>query len=232
MCAPNMVQDYNGHDVWASMMGNNVNPTENILGGMFTMGDWQAAGIPPVFDNTEPWWGQHTECLIGSGLECVFGFNNTLFIGAHQRIANAPAVLKANVKLKTSGTATFRILISAQDPGSTGCTPNFALSAMTFTATSTGWTPVQQPVDFTGTQGCVFEVQYDNGSASNTLEVGYFNIVPFPGQMYMPLGTPTLGAFCPVTGEFQMDTSFMWLCRPASGHTFGNGTWGQVAITP
>ena len=75
-------------------------------------------------------------------------------------------------------------------------------------------------------------VQIDQGSATNVLEVGYFNFIPFPGQMYMPLGTPTLGASCPVAGEFQMDKTYMWLCSPLSGHAFGAGTWGQIAITP
>jgi hypothetical protein len=28
-----------------------------------------------------------------------------------------------------------------------------------------------------------------SATSTNVLEVGYFNFVPFPGQMYMPLGT-------------------------------------------
>jgi hypothetical protein len=236
-CSPGTVQSYDGHDIWASMMGNNIHPSENVLGGMIVPGEWAYSGMAQVADPTELWWGQHSECPIGPANECIStqwdGFGGYIYVGPHKRIADTQYVLKANIKLKNSGTATFRLMFSVQDPGSGTCaSPNYALDPVNFSVTSSGWTAIQAPVDFTGYPGCTMGVQIDSGSTTNVLEVGYFNFVPFPGQAYMPLGTPTLGAACPVAGEFQMDTGYMWLCRPASGHAFGAGTWGQVAITP
>jgi hypothetical protein len=214
------------------MMGDTVHPNENVLGGMILQGEWAEAGLPVVSDATELWWGSHAECRMGSGLQCIVqqfdGFNGYVFIGPHQRITNARMVLKMNVMAKSPGTFNFRVLLTAQSPSRGSiCTPNYSLVQGTYTATSKGWTPVQLPVDFTGYAGCTLGVQFDHGSASNTLEIGYFNFVPFTGQLYIPLGTHTVGAPCPVAGEISLDSAHLWTCSPASGTTFGPGTWQQ-----
>jgi hypothetical protein len=233
LCAPGTVQSYNGHDAWATMFGNLVNPNENLLGGMITPDEFATAGMPSYFDSTELWWGKHSECSLGSGAECVaqeFSSGGYIFIGPHQRVTNAPTVLKMNVMAKNSGNLTFGVLLIAE-PGSSGCTPNYSLVSGTFTALSSGWTPIQLPVDFTGYQGCNIAIVFDSGTTNNTLELGYANFVPFPGQMYMPLGTPTEGGSCPVAGEFKLDVNYFWVCKPVSGHAFGAGTWARAAVT-
>lgn len=229
------VQSYNGHDAWATMFGNVDHPTENLLGGMITPGEWATSGFPVVFDSTELWWGQHSECSMNPSNECIAaqfdGFGGYLYIGPHQRIVDSTMVMKASVRLKNAGTMTFRIMYSGQNPGNTSCVPNFSLAPATFTVTSSGWTAIQQPVNFTGLASCVMEVQFDSASATNVLEIGYFNFVPFASQLYMPLGTPTEGAACPVAGEFKLDAVYEWLCHPTSGAAFGAGIWGRIPIT-
>lgn len=232
-CGVGFVQSYNGHDAWASMMGNNLHPTENILGGMILPGEWANGGFNVVQDATEPWWGQHMECPIGgSGVQCLInqfdGFNGYIYVGPHQRITDTQMVMKADVKLKsgTNSPASFRIMYAVEDSGSGTCAnPNFALDPAFFGATSAGWTHIEQPVDFTGSAGCVLQIQLDTGSAVNVLEVGYFNFVPFASQLYMPLATHTVGQACPVSGEFSVDKTNFWICQPTSGVAFGAGTW-------
>ena len=232
LCGIGFVQSYNGHDAFATMMGDTVHPNENLLGGMILQGEWAEAGLPVVSDATELWWGSHAECRVGPGLECISlqfdGFNGYVYIGPHQRITNARMVLKMNVMAKSAGTFKFRVLLTAQNPSRGSiCTPNYSLAQGTYTATSRGWTPVQLPVDFSGYAGCSLGVQFDNGTAANTLEIGYFNFVPFTGQLYIPLATHTVGAPCPVAGEISLDSAHLWTCSPTSGTTFGPGTWQE-----
>lgn len=231
-CGAGFTQSWNGHDAWATIMGDLVHPSYNVLGGVISPDEFNlGASMPVVFDSTELWWGKHSECGIGTGLECIGsefdGFAGYIAIGPFRRITNAKMVLKTNLKLSSSGTASVRILFTAQDGLGTGCTPNFALAAGTFTVTSTGWTPVQVPVDFTNYAGCTLGVQIDQGSATNTLQVGYFNLVPFTSQLYIPLGTHNVGDACPVAGEISVDSTHLWTCQPSSGVTFGPGTWQE-----
>ena len=91
VCGIGFVQGYNGHDAWATMMGNVTNPNENLLGGMVLQGEFQAAaGIPLFTDATELWWASHFNCTIGSGLQCgpwsqFGGFSSYIYIGPHER---------------------------------------------------------------------------------------------------------------------------------------------------
>lgn len=229
VCAPGMVQSFDGHDVWASMMGDNVHPSENVLGGMWVPGEWNGMTNPWVFDPTELWWGSHVECSLNTLNQCIANgsdsFGSFIFIGPHQRLADSKYVLKANVKSKSGSPMTFRLLFSTQNGASSStCTPNFSLTNATFTAQGT-WTPVQMAVDLSSGRGCNLQAQFDSSTTTDTLEVGYFNLIPATQQFYLPLGTPTVGAACPVAGEVQVDITHLWVCRPTSGHAFGTGTW-------
>jgi hypothetical protein len=233
---PGYTQSYDGHDIWASMMGNGVNPDFNLIGGMVSPDEIAYSGYSTYFDSTELWWGKHWECPISSASDCIvytFG-GGPLLIGPYQRLVNAPMVLKANLMAKNSGNETFNIQLYAENPGlgtcSVGGSPAL-LANQTVTALSSGWTPVQVPVDFTGYQGCGLRIQYIDAGTTNVIETGYFNFVPFASQLYIPLGTPTLNASCPVAGEIKLDTTYMWMCMPLSGHAFGAGTWGQILAT-
>lgn len=197
-CGTGLIQSFNGHDAFGV---NPVHPNNNILGGVITMNEWLNVGLPTVFDPTELWWGQHAECGIGSGIQCGpfvnwDGFNGPIPIGPWQRITDAPMHLFANVSLKNSGSASVTLSITAQQPGSCA-NPNFNLANLTFTATFGVWTPIDLPVDFTGTIGCELGVQFEFGSATNVLEIGYFNFLPAPTSIPGPISAPTEGAACP-----------------------------------
>jgi hypothetical protein len=234
-CGAGFMQDYNGHDAWSTMFGNPVLPTYNILGGMIPPEEFSSGTMAVVFDSTEPWWGKHSECpniVTGCGQSNFDGIGGGIFIGFQQRVSAAPVVIKMDVRAKNTGTFTFRLFAGASNAGSSPtCTFNNNIAQGTFTATSTGWTAISLPVDYTPYASCTISLNEDTGSATNTLEMGYVNIVPFPGEMYIPLGTPTLHAACPVAGAFQVDTGFMWICAPTSGHAFGTGTWKQAPLT-
>lgn len=234
LCFPGSVQGYNGHDAFATMMGNLVHPSENLLGGMIVPGEWTSGngmttGI--TFDATELYWGSHSECALTTSTDCVVqqfdGPSGYIVIGPHQRITDTQYVLKANVKTSNAGTFTFSILISAQNATGTCSSPNFSLATANFTATNSGWTPIQMPIDFSTYAGCSLGVQFYNANSTNVLQVGYFNFVPFPGQLYIPLGTHTVGGSCPVAGEISLDSAHLWTCSPTSGVQFGAGTWQQ-----
>ena len=234
-CGPNFVQDYNGHDAWASMMGDLVHPAYNILGGMIVPGEWTGMNKNQVFDPTELWWGSHSECALGGAAECVTnqfdGFNGYIYIGPSQRIAAAKYAIKLNVKTSTS--MTFNVQIVANNPNSNAyCTPNFNVQTVTLSGT-TAWVPNLIPVDLSNLQGCAFEVVFSNGSTTGTLDVGYFNLIPFPsvGASIAPLATPTLHAVCPIAGVFSMDTGGIWICAPTTGVVFGAGTWKYSPAT-
>jgi hypothetical protein len=227
-CGANSIQSYDGHDAWSSMFGDGVSPTENVLGGMVVPGEWP--GFGSKFDSTEPFWGRVAQCVLttSGGSECINtapdGYNGAILIGPHQRIAPAHYILKANIKAETAN-ETFRLLLTAQ-PATSQCTsPNYSLVSGTYTAVTTGWTPITLAVDWTGYTGCGIGIQFDSPTANATLDIGYFNFVPAISQLYMPLGTPTLGATCPVAGEFKVDSTYLWICKPSSGYAFGPGTW-------
>jgi len=236
-CGPRFLQDYNGHDIWSLINGDPNNPTYNVLGGLIDPSELGAGNYPIVFDSTELFFGVHLECTVGTGLDCNFhqfdGTGGGILIGNQQRVNAGKVTVKMNVRAKNSGTFTFRILSTAQNQFSySSCTPNFSgISSNTFTATSTGWTSISLPVDFTPYASCTLGLQADNGSASNILEIGYTAIVPFPGQMFGPLKTPTSGATCQQAGEFAFDTTHMWVCAPLTGAAFGTGTWKSTPIT-
>jgi hypothetical protein len=75
------------------------------------------------------------------------------------------------------------------------------------------------------------EVVWQNPTTGATLEVGYFNFIPMTNNWFVPLGTPSEGAPCPVAGQFQVDANYMYICAPTSGHAFGSGTWKRSPIT-
>jgi hypothetical protein len=230
------MQSYNGRDIWSLINGDPNNPTYNVLGGLIPPAELASGTMPIVFDNTELYFGQHAECSVGTGLQCqqnnFDGIGAGLYIGNQQRITAGKVMFKMNVKAKTSGSFTFRLLVSAQNIGSlSSCTPNFALTSATFTVTSANWTVISLPVDDSAYASCSLGLQEDSGSSTNVLEIGAFAVVPFPGQMYGPLSTPTSGAACPVAGEFSFDTTHLWVCAPSSGATFGTGHWKSSPLT-
>jgi hypothetical protein len=227
-CGIGFMQSYNGHDVWSAMFGNPVVPTYNILGGMLSPNELGSGTLPLVWDSTELWYGQHAECNVGPGLECVQnnfdGIGGGIYIGYQQRISAAPVVVKMNVKAKNSGTFTFRLMAGSLS----SCTPNYSLTSGTYTVTSSAWTTVELPVDYTPYASCSLGLQEDTGSATNVLEIGAVNIVPYPGTMYIPMGSPTSGTACPVVGNIKFDATHIWIC---AGGTFGAGTWKSSPLT-
>jgi hypothetical protein len=231
-CGVGFMQSYNGHDVWSAMFGSMTAPAYNVLGGMISPNELASGTLSFVWDSTELWYGNHVECNVGTGLECVqANFDGTgggIYIGYQQRVPPTQVVVKMNVKAKTSGTFNFRLLVSAQNPGGGSCTPNYFLAQASFAVTSTGWTTAELPVDFTSYAGCSLGLQEDSGSATNVLEIGAVNIVPYPGTMYIPMGSPTSGAACPVVGNIKFDATHIWIC---AGGTFGAGTWKSSPIS-
>lgn len=235
MCAVGMVQSYNGHDAFATMFGDPVHPNANLLGGMILPEEFATAGAPLVYDGTELWWAKHSECSINPSSDCIYdsfdGFNGFIFVGPYQRITDTKSVVKANFRAKSSGSLTVFFQIYATNPFSSsscvvGGVPTL-IGQTQVTVTNSGWTQAKVPVDFTGYANCAMRVQYLGDVGTNTLETGYLNFVPFPGEMYAPLGTPTSHAACPVAGQFQIDTNGIWICAPTTGAAFGTGTWKQ-----
>jgi hypothetical protein len=124
-----------------------------------------------------------TACVLTMINSCIVGefdgFNGYITIGPHQRITDAPAAIKAN--LKSGGSSfTLTLTVTAQNAFSlSSCTPNYDLASVTVMA-GTSWTPGQIPVNFTGLASCTLHIQFSEASADNTLQVGYFNGVSPP----------------------------------------------------
>ena len=179
-CGVGFMQEWNGHDMFATTTGNdNGGNVENVLAG--TIEPYERQGMGPVqYDSTEPYWGKFTTCTLGSGAECIMeqfdSFNGYIYIGNHNRIAPSAYTLEMNVKSPAGANSAF-VFFGAQDSGTGQCASAGQFSHIQFTTTSS-WTHKSIPVTFAGRQGCILQLQFDNGASNDTFEFGEMNFVP------------------------------------------------------
>jgi hypothetical protein len=243
-CFAGAVQSYDGHTPEATQHGNLVHPPVNFGGGQIVPGEWNTAGnldlspmsVGYVVDPTEPYWGSYAGCNLGGAAQCSIGhfdgFNGSILVGPNQRIVDGPYMLNAEFKSATAG-GQFTIYVAAFNSGSGFCSAGGIIATKTITTTTT-WTPVSIPIDFTGKAGCALQVQFYNATTTDQYRVGFFNFDPIPQWQLVPVRSFTTGSACSPNGAILgMDTSNLYICPNATivGVPYTGGGGGSSSFS-
>lgn len=223
-CGASIPQGYQGRGIEPSVTGSKA---YFALGGMINPWMWNNNGMfdsnpmttTGTADTTAMYWGASATCSLSGGSICQSvhfnGFNGFLYIGPFNQLYDGPYLLDAT--FKTNSSSSFVLTIRAQDSGSGTCASPSTLFSGTITTGTTFAPPTVQPlVDMTGKAGCVLEVQYSNISATDTVSIDRFNLVPVPQQIKLRVATLTPGVSCPTgtaNGAFlSSDNSGLYMC--------------------
>jgi hypothetical protein len=229
-CGVGYSQQYNGRTMEAQTGGDFVTPWENSLGGQIQPGEIYGMTVPYTVDSTESTWGSYASCEVGSAAYCPVdhfdGIEGYLYVGQHNRIAPRNYQMGANLRMATASN-NVTISISVFDSGSGTCAnPADNIGDLTFTVGTT-WTPVFIPVNFATRAGCIVQIEWGPGSATDTLEIGAVDFIPVPAWTLQPETTPTEGSACQAPAIIGVDASYLYIC---SG-TAGSYTVKRVAIS-
>lgn len=227
-CGVGYAQTYNGRTMEAGVGADLLTPWENTLGGQILPGEMQGMTNSFTVDTSgspEPSWGAYATCAITTGSDCpVAHFNSGfLYIGQHNRLAPRGYQMAANLRM-VSGSNNVQVIISAFDSGSGTCAnPAANIAAGTFTV-GTSWTPIYLPVSFATRAGCVAQLQFGPGSATDWVQVGAVDFIPQPLALFGPATAPTEGAACTPSGTWLgVFSGFSYFCD--------GGTVKRVAVS-
>ena len=232
-CSASAVQSYEGRDIFPSIFGTKAS---FILGGMINPWMWNNNGSfdsnpftqTGTADPTAPYWGASSQCALGGSALChsehFNGLTGFVYIGPFAQLVDGPYTLDATFKAASSLTQFF-LIIRANDSGSGQCASGGTTTVFNgFVSVGNSFAPPTQQINFdlTGHAGCVLDISYTTGNATDTVFTDKFNLVPTPGYVRGPATAPTEGATCaagvPAGAWLGAFSGFAYFCDGTTVH--------------